>query len=145
MGKWKTRFTAVLAVSLMMTAVLAGCGPKKTDQVTKVRIGEVTRSIFYAPEYVAINKGFFKEEGLDIDLTTTPGGDKTMATLLSGGIDVALVGSETSIYVSQQGSDDPVINFSQLTQTDGTFLVARKPLEGKFDWNKLKGVTFLGQ
>ncbi len=73
-----------------------------------------------------------------MELTTTPGGDKTMTALLSNAIDVALVGSETSIYVSQQGSDDPVINFAQLTQTDGTFLVARKKVDN-FDWNSLKG------
>ncbi|MCZ8513082.1 ABC transporter substrate-binding protein [Paenibacillus filicis] len=141
----KHRAALLLAGVLAVTSVLAGCGSKGTGETTKVRIGEVTRSIFYAPEYVAINKGFFKTEGLDVELTTTPGGDKTMATLLSGGIDVALVGAETSIYVSQQGSDDPVIDFMQLTQTDGTFLVARKPLQGTFDWSVLKGTTFLGQ
>jgi len=142
---WKRRLAGALAVSLAAAVALTGCGPKNTGEATKVRIGEVTRSIFYAPQYAAITKGFFKEEGLDIELTTTPGGDKTMTALLSGGIDVALVGSETSIYVSQQGSGDPVINFSQLTQTDGTFLVSRKPIQGKFDWNQLKGTTFLGQ
>ncbi|MBN8192081.1 ABC transporter substrate-binding protein [Bacillus sp. NTK074B] len=110
----------------------------------KVRVAEVTRSIFYAPEYVAIEKGFFKDEGIDIELTTTWGGDKTMTTLLSGGADVALVGSETSIYVHAQGSDDPVINFAQLTQTDGTFLVSREKVEN-FEWDLLKGSTFLGQ
>ncbi|MED4603715.1 ABC transporter substrate-binding protein [Paenibacillus validus] len=138
---------AALALTLVLagTALLTGCGPKTQEGPVKVRVGEVTRSIFYAPQYVAVNKGFFKEQGLEIDLTTTAGGDKTMTALLSNGIDVALVGSETSIYVHQQGSADPVINFAQLTQTDGTFLVARKPLEGAFDWSKLKGVTFLGQ
>lgn len=136
---------ALLAGMLALTAVVAGCGSKGTGETAKIRLGEVTRSIFYAPEYVAASKGFFKEEGLDVELTTTSGGDKTMTTLLSGGIDVALVGSETSIYVAQQGSDDPVINFMQLTQTDGTFLVSRKPIPGTFDWNALKGSTFLGQ
>ncbi|WP_025844292.1 ABC transporter substrate-binding protein [Paenibacillus ehimensis] len=138
---------AALMLVLVLTAcaTLAGCGPKKSGELVKVRIGEVTRSIFYAPQYVAVEKGFFKEQGLDIELTTTFGGDKTMTTLLSGGIDVALVGSETSIYVHQQGAGDPVVNFSQLTQTDGTFLVSRKPPEGAFDWNKLKGSIFLGQ
>lgn len=67
-----------------------------------------------------------------------------MTALLSGGIDIALVGSETSIYVHQQGAKDPVINFAQLTQTDGTFLVSRKKLDS-FNWNDVKGVTFLGQ
>jgi len=131
-----------LMLVLIAGLILPACG--KQEDATKVRIGEVTRSIFYAPEYVAINQGFFKAEGLDVELQTIPGGDKTMTALLSNAIDVALVGSETSIYVTQQGSEDPVINFSQLTQTDGTFLVSRKPIE-KFDWNMLKGVTFLGQ
>ncbi|MCS7464442.1 ABC transporter substrate-binding protein [Paenibacillus doosanensis] len=139
--RWSLALSLLLAAALTLTA----CGKGSKEEVTKVRIGEVTRSIFYAPEYVAIAKGFFKEQGLDIDLTTTSGGDKTMTTLLSGGIDVALVGSETSIYVQQQGSGDPVINFMQLTQTDGTFLVARKPQTGAFDWNSLKGKVFLGQ
>ncbi|MUT65363.1 ABC transporter substrate-binding protein [Paenibacillus sp. NEAU-GSW1] len=133
----------LLSFVLLTTAVLAGCGNGGGEK-TKVKIGEVTRSLFYAPQYVAIEKGFFAEEGLDIELTTTAGGDKTMTALLSGVIDVALVGSETSIYVYQQGADDPVINFAQLTQTDGTFLVAREA-DDNFDWNKLKGTVFLGQ
>ena len=134
---------AVLAMLLMASAALAGCGKSDSDKKL-VRIGEVTRSLFYAPQYVAIEEGFFKDEGLDVELTTTPGGDKTMTALLSNVIDVALVGSETSIYVYQQGSDDPVINFAQLTQTDGTFLVSRDKVD-TFDWNMLKGSTFLGQ
>jgi NitT/TauT family transport system substrate-binding protein len=133
----------LLAAALAATAVLAGCGNGSSGKTT-VRIGEVTRSLFYAPQYVAIEKGFFEEEGLNIELTTTPGGDKTMTALLSNVIDVALVGSETSIYVYQQGTDDPIINFAQLTQTDGTFLVAREKVDN-FDWNSLKGSVFLGQ
>jgi NitT/TauT family transport system substrate-binding protein len=132
-----------LSAILLLSVILSACGAK-TVETTKVRIGEVTRSLFYAPQYVALSQGFFKDEGLDVELTTTPGGDKTMTALLSNGIDVALVGSETSIYVSQQGSDDPVINFAQLTQTDGTFLVSRKKVDN-FDWNSLKGSVFLGQ
>jgi len=132
-----------LSIVVLFSILLSACGTTK-QEATKVRIGEVTRSLFYAPEYVALSQGFFKDEGLDVELTTTPGGDKTMTALLSNGIDVALVGSETSIYVSQQGSDDPVINFAQLTQTDGTFLVARKKVDN-FDWNSLKGSVFLGQ
>ncbi|MFL8939181.1 ABC transporter substrate-binding protein [Rossellomorea oryzaecorticis] len=142
MKKWsRIAFTLLAAASL--TIGLTACGSGK-DELEKVRVAEVTRSIFYAPQYVAIEKGFFKEEGLDIELTTTWGGDKTMTSLLSGGADIALVGSETSIYVHAQGSDDPVINFAQLTQTDGTFLVSREKVEN-FDWEQLKGSTFLGQ
>ena len=77
--------------------------------------------ILSMPHYMSGLKRIFKDEGLNIDLQTTAGGDKTMTALLSGGIDIALVGSETSIYVHQQGAKDPVINFAQLTQTDGTF------------------------
>ncbi|MDT9724204.1 ABC transporter substrate-binding protein [Xylanibacillus composti] len=128
---------------LFVPFVLAACGDAEED-LTAVRVGEVTRSIFYAPQYIAIEKGFFEEEGLDVELTTTWGGDKTMTTLLSGGIDVALVGSETSIYVYLQGSDDPVVNFAQLTQTDGTFLVSRHEAED-FTWEQLRGSSFLGQ
>jgi NitT/TauT family transport system substrate-binding protein len=133
----------LIAIIAIVPVMLGACSGGAKDQ-TKIRIGEVTRSIFYAPQYVAISQGFFKEEGLDIELTTTAGGDKTMTALLSNGIDVALVGSETSIYVNQQGSDDPVVNFAQVTQTDGTFLVSRKKID-KFDWSMLKGSTFLGQ
>ena len=142
MKKWIRSGLGVFLI-LMLTIGLTACGEKE-EAVQKVRVAEVTRSIFYAPEYVAIEKGFFNEEGLDIELTTTWGGDKTMTTLLSNGADVALVGSETSIYVHAQGSDDPVINFAQLTQTDGTFLVSREKVEN-FEWDQLKGSTFLGQ
>ncbi|WRP05820.1 ABC transporter substrate-binding protein [Rossellomorea aquimaris] len=142
MKKWLRSGFAVLLIG-MLAIGLTACGEKE-EVLQKVRVAEVTRSIFYAPEYVAIEKGFFKEEGIDIELTTTWGGDKTMTTLLSGGADVALVGSETSIYVHAQGSDDPVINFAQLTQTDGTFLVSREKVEN-FEWNQLKDSTFLGQ
>ena len=142
MWKAKRTIVAAIAVLLVCSTVAVGCGGKNTT--TKVKIGEVTRSVFYAPEYVALEKGFFKEEGLDVELQTIPGGDKTMTALLSNAIDVALVGSETSIYVYQQGSEDPVINFAQLTQTDGTFLVARED-SGTFNWDQLRGEVFLGQ
>jgi NitT/TauT family transport system substrate-binding protein len=132
-----------IAAALILSAGLAACGGK-TEQAVKVRVGEVTRSIFYAPQYVALSQGMFQQEGLDVELQTIPGGDKVTTALLSGGIDVALVGAETSIYVAQQGSDDPIVNFAQMTQTDGSFLVARKPVTN-FDWSSLKGSVFLGQ
>ncbi|PAE33809.1 hypothetical protein CHI06_25285 [Bacillus sp. 7884-1] len=125
-------------------AACNGTDKPDTEKIEKVRLVEVTRSIFYAPEYVAIAKGFFEEEGLDVELSTAFGGDKTMTALLSGGADIALVGSETSIYVYAQDSNDPVINFAQLTQTDGTFLVSREKIDN-FSWDLLKGSTFLGQ
>ena len=134
---------SMLLIVMLSSIVLSACSGSSEGPV-KVKVGEVTRSMFYAPEYVALAKGFFKEEGLEVDLQTTAGGDKTMTALLSGVIDVALVGSETSVYVAQQGADDPVINFAQLTQTDGTFLVSRNKVES-FTWDQLKNSTFLGQ
>ncbi len=130
---------------LLLTAsfMLFGCGTSSSD-LTPVKVSEVTRSIFYAPQYVAVSEGFFEKHGLDVEITTAWGGDKAMTALISDSADIALVGSETSIYVYQQGSDDPAINFAQLTQTDGTFLVARSP-KPNFSWNDLKGSVFLGQ
>jgi NitT/TauT family transport system substrate-binding protein len=139
----KLRIVIPLLLCLTLIALVA-CGGSDTDELTTIRVAEVTRSIFYAPQYVAITEGFFEEEGLAVELLTTWGGDRTMTTLLSDGADIALVGSETSIYVFQQGTDDPVINFAQLTQTDGTFLVSRTPMPS-FSWEDLKGRVFLGQ
>lgn len=136
----KLLLSCVLIIVLLIP--LAACGQK--DKLTKVTVGEVTHSLFYAPLYVASSEGFFKDEGLDVDIKPTWGGDKTMTALLSDGIDIGLVGSETSIYVYAQGTRDPIINFAQLTQTDGTFLVSRKAVEN-FSWEDLKGSTFLGQ
>ncbi|WP_338449186.1 ABC transporter substrate-binding protein [Niallia oryzisoli] len=147
MEKWWKASFLLLVITVLMTSLVACNSEKSSDDVKKlekVKVAEVTRSLFYAPQYVAIEKGFFEEEGLDIELMTTFGGDKTMTTLVSGGADIALVGSETSIYVAAQGSTDPVINFAQLTQTDGTFLVSREKIDN-FDWEMLKGSTFLGQ
>ncbi|WP_210364825.1 ABC transporter substrate-binding protein [Bacillus sp. REN3] len=140
MKKWSRAGLSLLMVMILIIP-LAACG---TEKVQTIRVAEVTRSIFYAPQYVALEKGFFEEEGLKVELTTTWGGDKTMTAVLSNAADVALVGSETSIYVYARGSNDPVINFAQLTQTDGTFLVSREKIEN-FTWDQLKGTTFLGQ
>lgn len=141
MKKWvKSSFLLVLACFSVI--LLAACSDK--EELQDVKVGEVTRSIFYAPQYVAITQGFFEEEGLNVELSTIAGGDKTMTALLSDGIDIALVGSETSIYVSAQGANDPIKNFAQLTQTDGTFLVSREKIDN-FTWDMLKGSTFLGQ
>src|SRR5699024_12158914 len=103
-----------------MILLLVACS---NTQTTKLTLAEVTRSVFYTPQYVALEKGFFAEEGLDVELTTTWGVDKTMTALLSDNADIAHVGAETSIYVYGQEATDPAINFAHLTQTDGTLLV----------------------
>jgi NitT/TauT family transport system substrate-binding protein len=138
--KWLKVSFSVLFIFILMFSMSA-CSK---DKVQKIKVAEVTHSIFYTPQYVALEKGFFEEEGLDVEVTTVPGGDKTMTALISGGVDIALVGSETSIYVYAQEANDPAINFAQLTQTDGTFLVSRKKVDN-FSWDQLKGSTFLGQ
>ncbi|GAK10201.1 ABC transporter substrate-binding protein [Geomicrobium sp. JCM 19038] len=132
---------ALLSV-LSGSLVLSACG--NDQSVETLEVAEVTRSIFYAPLYVAVEEGFFEEEGLDVDITTTWGGDKTMTALLADSADIALVGAETSIYVHAQNPMDSVVNFAALTQTDGTFLVSREPIDD-FSWDDLKGTTYLGQ
>ena len=137
MKKWY-----LFLVPILLLVIFSGCS--EDESLTKVKVAEVTRSIFYAPQYIALEDGFFEEEGLDVELQTIPGGDKVMTSILSDNSDIGLVGSETSIYVGAQGSDDPIINFAQLTQTDGTFLVAREPNDD-FTFDDLKGSDFLGQ
>jgi NitT/TauT family transport system substrate-binding protein len=140
--KKSLKFFMTFVLVVLLIIPITACSQKET--LKTLRVAEVTHSIFYAPQYVALSEGFFEEEGLKIDLKTTWGGDKTMTALLSGGADIALVGSETSIYVYSQGTSDPVINFAQLTQTDGTFLISRNKVDN-FSWEQLKGSTFLGQ
>ncbi|MBB5172824.1 ABC transporter substrate-binding protein [Texcoconibacillus texcoconensis] len=132
----------LIALFITTATFLSGCNFGESED--EIELAEVTRSVFYAPQYVAISEGFFEDEGLDVELTTTWGGDNTMTTLLSDGADIALVGAETSIYVYGQEAVDPAINFAQLTETDGTFLVGREEHEN-FEWGDLEGASFLGQ
>lgn len=138
----RTKPITLLACFIILF-VTAACS-KTGDDVTSIKLAEVTRSLFYAPQYVALEKGFFEEEGLNVELQTTWGGDKTMTALLSDGADIALVGSETSMYVYAQDSKDYAVNFAQLTQTDGTFLVSREA-NPDFTWEDVAGSNFLGQ
>lgn len=136
----------VLIVLMMFVATLfTGCsqGNSESDDLVKVRLSEVVHSIFYAPQYVAINEGFFAEEGLEIELTTAQGADKVMTALISDSADIGLAGPEATIYVFKQGQEDYVINFAQVTKTDGSFLVGRNP-EPDFKWENLKGKTVIG-
>ncbi|MBP3888589.1 MAG: ABC transporter substrate-binding protein [Cellulosilyticum sp.] len=130
----------IVTLILLLVCTLAGCNNQKLDKIT---IAEVTHSVFYAPQYVAIEAGFFEEEGIDVDLILTQGADKTMAALLSGEAQVGFMGPEASVYVYNQGSEDYAINFAQVTKRDGTFLLSREPMEN-FSFEDLKGKELIG-
>lgn len=130
----------ILIFTLFLSIGLTGC---KKDKLQKVRLIEVTHSLFYTPQYVAMTQGFFEEEGLKIELTNGKGADKCMTALLSGEADIAFMGPEASVYVYNQGRGDYAINFAQLTQKDGSFLVGREP-DPDFTFDKLKGKEVLG-
>ena len=121
---------------------LSGCAEKQPDQ-TPVTLYEVAHSIFYAPQYAAIELGYFEEEGLDLTLVNGAGADKVMTAMLSGDADIGFMGSEASIYTYAQGAEDYAVNFAQLTQRAGNFLVGRQA-DPDFSWQKLKGKTVLG-
>ena len=123
-----------------MISIVAGCSEK--SEVTKVRLNEVTHSVFYAPQYVAINKGFFKEEGIEIELSVGQGADKVMTAVISGSVDIGFAGPEAAIYVYNEGREDYAEVFAQLTQCDGSFLVGREPAED-FEWSDLEGSVVL--
>lgn len=133
------------AALLLTTCLLAfaGCGKKDGEELTKVTLNEVAHSIFYAPQYVAIENGYFKEEGIDLNLVTGFGADKVMTALVTGAADIGFMGSESSIYIYSQGEKDYAVNFAQLTQRAGNFLVSRNE-EPDFQWEDIKGKTVLG-
>ena len=113
------------------------------EKLTKVTLNEVAHSIFYAPQYVAIEEGYFNDEGLDLTLVTGFGADKTMTAVISGEADIGFMGAEASVYAYQEGATDAVVNFAQLTQRAGNFLVAREEMPD-FKWEDLKDKKVLG-
>lgn len=142
----KRKLVSVLLAAVFAVSMLAGCadGSKgKSGKLEKVTLNEVAHSVFYAPMYVAIEEGYFKDEGIDLDLKTGFGADKTMTAVLSGDADVGFMGSEASIYTYNEGAEDYVINFAQLTQRAGNFLVAKEDVKD-FKWEDLKGKNVLG-
>lgn len=132
---------SLLAGGLLLGA-LTGCG-QETESKIPVTLNEVAHSIFYAPQYAAIELGYFEEEGIDLSLVNGGGADKVMTAMISGDADIGFMGSEASIYVYQEGSEDYAVNFAQLTQRAGNFLVSRNP-EPDFQWADLKGTSVLG-
>ncbi|MDO5410402.1 MAG: ABC transporter substrate-binding protein [Lachnospiraceae bacterium] len=139
----KRNLSFILMFSLSIPLLLSGCGKKSASGSTHIVLNEVAHSIFYAPQYVAIEKGYFEEEGLDLELTTGYGADKTMTALISGDADIGFMGSEASIYAYAQGQKDYAVNFAQLTQRAGNFLISREPIEN-FSWDMLKGSYVVG-
>lgn len=157
----KKRILAVLLCAAMIMAALSACGSKDTGKETSantksgtekddtqkemmdVTLNEVAHSIFYAPMYVAVEEGYFADEGINLDLVCGFGADKTMTAVLSGEADIGFMGSEASIYTYNEGANDYVVNFAQLTQRAGNFLVAREEMPD-FSWDALKGSTVLG-
>lgn len=133
----------ILSLTLLLMPILGGCSSTSDSDLEKVVLNEVAHSIFYAPMYVAMEKGYFAEEGIDLELVTGFGADKTMTALLSGEADIGFMGSEASIYTYLQGAQDYAVNFAQLTQRAGNFLVAREPI-ADFSWDMLKGQYVLG-
>lgn len=117
-----------------------GCTPK--NDKTLIRVNEVTHSIFYAPMYAAIEKGFFADEGLEIELTNGGGADKSMTAVLSGSADIGLMGPEAALYVIEGGKQNYPQVFAQLTKRDGSFLISRTD-EQNFDWTGLDGKEFI--
>jgi len=135
------RKCGILLIAVMMCMMLTACG--KDEKMTKVKLTEVAHSIFYAPMYVAIEEGYFEAEGIEVELVNGLGADKTMTAVLSGESEIGFMGSEASVYVYNEGAEDYVVNFAQLTQRAGNFLVSREN-EPEFKMTDLKGKTVLG-
>lgn len=137
---------SILLAAAMGAAALTGCSKSSGSSSsgnTPLVLNEVAHSIFYAPQYAAIELGYFEDEGIDLTLVNGAGADKVMTALISGDAQIGFMGSEASIYVYQEGSQDYAVNFAQLTQRAGNFLVGRQP-EDNFKWESLKGKKVLG-
>ena len=142
----KKKLFSLIIVCTLLACSLTACGKTKTaakGDLTPVTLNEVAHSIFYAPQYAAIELGYFAEEGINLTLVTGFGADKTMTALLSGEAQIGFMGSEASIYTYLGGAEDHAVNFAQLTQRAGNFLVAREAIDN-FDWSMLKDKKVLG-
>jgi NitT/TauT family transport system substrate-binding protein len=133
----------LLIFILLLVSFYINPSEKEKEEFTKIKVAEVTHSVFYAPFYVAIEKGYFNDEGLDIELLLTPGADKVTAAVLSGDVEIGFCGSEASIYVFNSNEKDYLVNFAGLTKKDGSFLVSRKKIDN-FTLEDLKGKKIIG-
>ncbi|MDF2650915.1 MAG: transporter substrate-binding protein [Paenibacillus sp.] len=144
----KMKKNVILLLSVMLLTLVSGCGsgsdkPASSKEIITVKFSEVIRSIFYAPHYIAMQKGFFKEEGLEVDMNTAQGSDKGAAALIAGTADISLVGPETAIYIYNQKGEKTLKIFHQLTLKDGSFLLSRNKIDS-FKWANLEGKTVIG-
>lgn len=137
---------AIICVLIVATVIIIAFTSTHREQIENeiktIQVNEVTRSVFYAPQYAAIAKGFFEEEGLKIEITTGQGADNVMTAVLAGQCDIGFCGPEASIYVYNEGKEDYVEVFAQLTKRDGSFLVSKNPTDN-FSWEDLKGKTVI--
>jgi len=136
------------AIALFLTGILSfslftACSKNEETTLVPVRLNEVVHSVFYAPQYVAQELGFFEEQGLDVSVSIGQGADKSMTALLSDSADIALLGTEAGIYVYNEGKEDYPLAFAQLTQRAGNFIVSREP-EPNFKWSDIKGKSVIG-
>lgn len=138
------KFVACLIIAgLIITGFFVFKNEDKEKQLKKVKVAEVTHSIFYAPQYAAHALGYFKDEGLDVDLVLTSGADKVTSAVLSGDVQIGFCGSESTIYLYNQGQKDYLVSFAGLTKKDGSFLVSRENIKN-FKINDLKGKHIIG-
>lgn len=139
----KIIFSLLAFIIIIILTVFVINNRKDKNNLTSVKVAEVTHSVFYAPQYVADALGYFEDEGLDVEIILTPGADKVTAAVLSGDVNIGFCGSEATIYVYNQGQKDYLISFSGLTKRDGSFLVSRKKYDN-FSLEDLKGKTIIG-
>ena len=139
----KIIFSLLAFLIIIILTVFVINNRKDKNNLTAVKVAEVTHSVFYAPQYIADALGYFEDEGLDVEIILTPGADKVTAAVLSGDVNIGFCGSEATIYVYNQGQKDYLINFSGLTKRDGSFLVSRKKYDN-FSLEDLKGKHIIG-
>ena len=132
----------ILAI-LCFVGIYFGFKNEDSEDSQKLVVAEVTHSVFYSPFYVSLHNGYFKEQGLDVEVILTSGADKVASAVLSGDANVGLSGLEATLYVYNNGASDYLVNFSSLTKRDGQFLVGDCSLKDNFDVNMLKGKSVL--
>ena len=143
----KRTITYIIAIIVLIAIIISifvvkNKSSNNESEMKTITVNEVTRSVFYAPQYVAINNGYFEENGMEIELSTGQGADAVMTAVLSGQCDIGFAGPEASIYVYNEGKEDYTQVFAQMTKRDGSFLVAKEDTDN-FSWQDLKGKTVI--